>query len=221
MAARPRCQPAAEGRELEGLGEVAQGVAVRAQLVLEHRPARAGLDAGRPRHGVDLHHTVERRQVNRHGTGKPVTDVALHAPHHRRPGAVGHGGRARVGAPVQDIHHVGLVAGPGHDVGRVLEATLEGAHHVAVGLAVGVAGARLDVGRTDLGQRRRRRQPGRRQVERSQRRGGPGRHFRMPETRRDCRAQRRHLFRSEGLVLPSPSPPRPTPLAVPHPGAER
>ena len=64
VPARARRDPAAERGELERLREVAQGEPVRAELVLEHRPGCAGLDAGRARDGIDVEHAVERPQVD-------------------------------------------------------------------------------------------------------------------------------------------------------------
>ncbi len=54
-------QPAAEGREPEGLREVPQRQIVRAQLVLDHRSQRAGLDPGGPADPVDLEHRAHAR----------------------------------------------------------------------------------------------------------------------------------------------------------------
>ena len=51
--------PAAQGGELERLREVAQRQPVLAELVLERGPERAGLDPRRPRDVVDLEHPVE------------------------------------------------------------------------------------------------------------------------------------------------------------------
>ena len=59
VPAGPGGEPAAEGGELEGLREVAQGQAVRAQLVFQVRAEDAGLDAGGAAGRVDLEHAVE------------------------------------------------------------------------------------------------------------------------------------------------------------------
>ena len=77
--------PAAERRVLERLREVAQRQAVLAELRLERRAGRAGLDARRARDLVDLEHAVERAQVDRDravvagrptsGVTPPTTDV--------------------------------------------------------------------------------------------------------------------------------------------------
>ena len=66
VPAGPGRDPAAQGRVLEGLREVAQGQAVLAQLLLEPRPARPGLDPRRQRARVDFDHPVEPAQVHRH-----------------------------------------------------------------------------------------------------------------------------------------------------------
>jgi len=103
VAARAGGEPAAESRELEGLGEVAQCVAVGAQLVLQHRPARPGLDAGCTRDRVDLDDAVQARQVDRHRPRIVVADVALDAADHRGASAVRDGSGVGVGAPVEEV----------------------------------------------------------------------------------------------------------------------
>ena len=66
VPAGPGRDPAAEGRVLEGLREVAQGEAVLAQLLFQPRPGGPGLDPRRQRLRVDLQHPVEPAQVHRH-----------------------------------------------------------------------------------------------------------------------------------------------------------
>ena len=89
VAAGPGGDPAAEGRVLERLREVAQGEAVLAELVLEARPGRAGLDPGRLRDRVDLEHPVHPPQVDR-------DDAAVVLPHPRLD-AADHAGASAVG----------------------------------------------------------------------------------------------------------------------------
>src|SRR5204863_10087468 len=92
VAARPSSEPPAQGRELEGLREVSERVTVRPQLILEHRSPSPRLDPGRPRHGIDLEHAIQSRQINRDGAGERRAHVALDAAYYCRAGAVRHGG---------------------------------------------------------------------------------------------------------------------------------
>ena len=133
VAAGPGRDPAAEGRVLEGLREVAQGEAVLAQLLLQPRPGRAGLDPRRQRGRVDLEHPVEPAQVQRDDRPlaeprlDPADDAGAAAERdHRRPLGLG---------PAQHRLDLRLVAREGDQVRRVLELPPEAPHHVAVGLA--------------------------------------------------------------------------------------
>ena len=73
VAAGAGRDPAAEGRVLERLREVAQGEPVLAELLVERRAEHAGLDPRRARDRIDLEHPVERAEVDAHraGVGTP------------------------------------------------------------------------------------------------------------------------------------------------------
>ena len=163
VAAGAGGDPAAQRRVLERLRVVAQGQAVLAQPGLELRPGGAGLDAGGARDRVHLEHAVQRLEVDAHGG--VLGHAGLHAAHHAGAAAEGDRRGARVGAPGQQLLELALVARVGHHVGRVVEAAAKGAHHVAVGAAVAVQGALVGIAAADAGQRRRRRQPRRAQLE--------------------------------------------------------
>ena len=65
MTGGARGDPTAKRRELERLREVAQRQAVLAELCLQSRPERAGLDARGARDLVELEYTVQRAEVDR------------------------------------------------------------------------------------------------------------------------------------------------------------
>ena len=150
MPARPSDDPAAERAEPERLREVAQRVPARLELLLQRRTEHARLDACGARHLVDLEHTVEPVEGDRHA--RPAVVGRVDAPHHRRPAAV----RDRhvvVGvAPVERDLQLLLVARVGDDVGRVGEVEGEGADAVGEPGAVGVEGALVRARRAPLGE---------------------------------------------------------------------
>ena len=158
VAAGAGGDPAAERRELERLREVAQRQPVLAELVLELRARRAGLD----RAARETRSTSSTRssapQVDRH-RGRVALDRGSTPPTTLVPPPNGIAAAPADGAPVEQPRHVGLVARARDHVGRVVDLAAEGAHHVAVGPAVGVGGALVGVGRADLGQRRGRLEP--------------------------------------------------------------
>ena len=112
VAARAGGDPAAERREAERLGEVAQREPVRPQLVLERGAEHPGLDAGRTGGGVDLEHPVEAVERDRDRAVAALRRVD--PPDHRRPAPVGDGGVTGVVAPLER----GLAARPRHGGGR-------------------------------------------------------------------------------------------------------
>jgi hypothetical protein len=144
---------------------VTQRDAVRAQLVLERGAVHARLDARRSRCTVDVQHLIEVAQVDSDRAAVRVADVALHPAHHRRAAAVGNRGRTGLGAPVEDVRHLGLGARGGHGVGRVGVLAPQGAHHVPERLSVRVPGALGGVRRALRRQGGRGREPGLGQIE--------------------------------------------------------
>ena len=133
VTARARRDPAAEGRELKRLREVAERQAVLAQLRLEHRSARAGLDARRQRGTIDLEHAVDRRDVDRHHPREaPPVDARLDAADRARSPAERDHRRARAECPLEHRLELGLVPWAGHDVRRLVELAAERPDDVAV-----------------------------------------------------------------------------------------
>ena len=163
----PGRDPAAEGRVLERLREVAQGQPVLGELLVERRAEHPGLDPRRPRDRVDLEHPVERAEVDRHRARVVVADPRLDPADDAGAAAVGDRRGAGVGAPREHRLDLGLVARAGDEVGRVLEPAAKAADDVAVGLAERVRDALAAVVGDDLGQRGRRLQPRRGQLDRS------------------------------------------------------
>ena len=98
---RARGDPAAEGRELEGLRVEAHGQPVGAELLLQARARRAGADARRARDRVDLEHAVQRAEVERHGAVERARDARLDAADDARAAAVGDHGDVRVRRPLE------------------------------------------------------------------------------------------------------------------------
>ena len=198
--------PAAERRELERLREVPQRQPMLAELVLEPRARRPGLDARGPRHGIDLEHAVERAQVERDSTRVAVAHGRLDTANHARPAAVRDRGRARVRAPFEHGLALALVARERDHVRRVVEAAAEGAHDVAVGLAVGVRGALVQLGRADLGERGRRLEPRRRQLHVLERYRALDLGVAEAEVRADRGRGLEHMLVRRLLVLEAPAP---------------
>ena len=133
VAAGPGRDPAAEGRVLERLREVAEREAVLAELVLEARAGRPGLDPRRQRLGVDLEHAVEAAQVE--ADERPLAEATLDPADDAGPAAERDHRRALGLAPAHHDLDLRLVARPGDEVGRVLELAAKAAHEVDVGLA--------------------------------------------------------------------------------------
>ena len=139
VAAGARGDPAAERRELKRLREVAQRQPVLAELLLEPRAGRAGLDPRRSETGST---SSTRSSALRSIVTTPAKPLAARPPRRRRRRSC----RRRTGSPPRraDSAHssVGLDLGLGararDDVRRVVEAPAERAHDVAVGAAVGV-----------------------------------------------------------------------------------
>ena len=117
---------------------MAERQAVLGELLLQLRSGRAPLDAGGPRHRIDLEHTVHRLHVDGHHAVEALDPAGLETPDHARAPAEGDDRGIGALAPLEHGLELALVAGVRDGVGRVVEASAEGAHHVAVGLAVGV-----------------------------------------------------------------------------------
>ena len=113
VPARARRDPAAEGRELEGLRVEAHGQPVRAELLLQARARGAGADARRARDRVDLEHAVQRAEVERHGAVEARRDPRLDAADDARAAAVGDHGDVRVRRPLERGLHLRLVGAGG------------------------------------------------------------------------------------------------------------
>ena len=140
--------PAAQGGELEALGEVAQGVAVGTELRFQGRAENAGLDAGGAGSVVDFQHLVQVGQVDGYyGVGWRGFDAGDDG----AAAAVGDGDDVGVGAPVEDGYQLGFSAGVGDNVGRVGKVAVEAADAVAEAAAIGVGGAVVVVGGAELG----------------------------------------------------------------------
>jgi hypothetical protein len=141
---------------------VAQGQTVAAQLVLEGWAGGPRLDARRPRRAIHLEDTIEALQVD--GDRGPISG-RLHPAHHAGPAAERDRRGVRLLGPGEHPLELLLVGRMGHHVGWTVEASAEGAHHVAVGLPIGVRRALVRIGPTELGERGWRLQPRGRKLE--------------------------------------------------------
>ena len=101
MSARAGCDPAAQRRELERLGIMPQGIAVRFELGLKGRAVHTGLNAGRARGLINFQHFVEVAQIDGHAAGIGVARRRLNAACHARSSPKGNGCRTNLVAPVQ------------------------------------------------------------------------------------------------------------------------
>ena len=117
---------------------MAQRQAVLAQLLLEPRAGGARLDAGRLRQRVHVEHAIESLEIDRHDTRIRVADRRLYPADHARAAAERDGGGAGALAPVDERLQLRLAGRVRDHVGQVVEASAEGTHDVAIGLAVGV-----------------------------------------------------------------------------------
>ena len=130
VSARARRNPAAERRVLEALRVVAQGEAVRGELLLEVRPEGPRLDARRPRRRVHLEHPVHRAEVHRDRAVPRAPAGPLHAADDARPAAERHDGEPLALAPREHRRDLRLVAREGDHVGRAREVAAEGAREI-------------------------------------------------------------------------------------------
>ena len=208
VAAGAGRDPAAERRELERLREVAQRQPVLAELLLEPRAGRAGLDARRARDRVDLEHAVERAAGRSTTAPRSRPRPRLDAADDARAAAVRDRRRARrrrtSRAPPRPRPRR---AGSATTSGGWSKSPAERAHDVAVGLAVGVRGAVVALGRATSPRAR----PAAPAAARAARppRAGPAPRARRPEARaarRSPAAAASQLLARRLLVLVAPAP---------------
>lgn len=145
MTAGPGRQPAAQRGELEALREVSQRQSVGTQLVLQQGAEGPGLDPGGPPGRIDLQDPVHGGQVHGQHGAVGVAPV-LHAARHRRAAAERDDRDAVFAGPLQQVGDLAVVLGVGDEVGDAAGAAVQGADHVAVGLAHGVRGPHPGVG---------------------------------------------------------------------------
>src|SRR5713226_758527 len=149
MAARARRHPPTEGGELERLREMAQRVAVRAQLVFKRGTEYARLDSGRARSTVDFDHLVEIREVDRNAAAVVAICRRLDAADHARTAAVGRHCHLGAVAPFEDANHVLLVARKGDDVPWIRIMAAESADDIAKAAPVRMACAVIGAARAN------------------------------------------------------------------------
>ena len=142
--------PAAQRRELEALRIMAQGETVGAKLRLQSWPVGPGLDTRRAGHAVHFQHLVQCRKV--YGDDAVVALGRLEPGHGGAAPAVGYGGVAVGGAPVQHRRNFVLGSGMSHHVGWVGELEVVGADAVAEATPVGMHRAVVVAGGADGGQ---------------------------------------------------------------------
>ncbi len=142
MSAGAGRDPAAQARELEGLGEVTEGQAVGPELSLEVRAQDPGLDPRGPGGPIDFQYPAQMGEVDADGAGVVSIGLTrhLHSADDARTPAEGNGGDVAATAPIEQGGHIALAAGIGHPVRRVGEFAAERAHDVAVAGAVVMGG---------------------------------------------------------------------------------
>jgi hypothetical protein len=207
VAGRARGDPAAEGRVLERLREVAQGEAVLGELGLERGAGRAPLDAGRARDRVDLEHAVERAQVDRDRAVVRRADIRGDSADDGGASTERDRGDALGDAPLEHALQIALLARARDEVRGMVEASAKAADHIGVGLAEGMARARVCIVRAERPQR-----GGRDDARRSQlNRGRLDRLLdlpveRHPEMRRQRAGAGAHVGKRGLLILETPAP---------------
>src|ERR1700730_14294182 len=158
MAARSRCNPAAKRRKFKTLREVPQREAMRLELVFQGRTIGAGFDRCSARYGVHFDDFREIAQIE--GDGCLVLDAVnarLYAAADARAAAKRRQRSADGAGPVHHRGHLRLVARISHNVGRTIVIAKHCPDVIRIGLAVGVRGAIIAVGRAKAGKRGRRR----------------------------------------------------------------
>ncbi len=154
MAAGAGRDPAAEGRIFEALRKMPQGQPVRLELGFERRAEGAALDARGARAAVDLDHPAKMPQIEGDrrlvaGAVDPRLDAADDA------GAAAERDHRRLGAarPIDDRGDLGFAARIGDDIGRGVVVAEQAAHVVGKGLAIGMGGAVVRLGRAEARER--------------------------------------------------------------------
>ena len=196
VPARARGDPAAERRELERLRVEAQRQPVRAELLLEPRAGRAGLDPRGARDAVDLEHAIQPPQVDRDDARVPRAQAAVDAADHARAAAERHDRDVALAAPVEHRAQL-LLRAPGWRRRRAGAGTRPRSPRTTsmYERPARVRGARPRVARV------RRLQPRRRQLDR--RPAAPAPPAREPKPR--CSASRGRARRAARPRSPSPS----------------
>ena len=141
---------------------------VRAQLFLDPRPERPGLDACGAADPVDLEHRAHDGDVQR---DRRFVEARLDTADHRAATAVRNDRNPLARTPIEHVNHVLFAARSSDQVGDVVEVALQVACDVTKRLAARVPGPINGVGRAEPGQRRRRGDSGGRQPERGRVRG--------------------------------------------------
>ena len=100
MPTRTGGDPAAQSRELERLGIMPQGIAVRLELGLQGRAVHAGLNAGRARGFINFQHFIEVAQINGNAPRVGVPRRRLDAAGYARSPAKRNSGSTHFVAPV-------------------------------------------------------------------------------------------------------------------------
>ena len=150
LAAGPGGGEAADGGELEGLREVAEGQAVLGEQRLGLGAAQAGLEGGGHRRRVDGEQPLHPDQVEAEQAGVPLAPRGQ-AAGHRRAAAERDDGEVVLDGVRQDGGDVVVAAGPDHRVGGVGQVAGAGAEQVGGGLAAGAQPPGLVVGEHVLG----------------------------------------------------------------------
>ena len=221
MAAAAGRDPAAERRIFEALRVVAQGQAVRPELVLQMRPVHARLDARGARGAVDLQHPVHGAHVYGDRGLEAAADIGMHPAHHGGAAAEGNGRRALVRAPVEQRRHLVLVARAGHQVRRAGEVAVHDADLLVEGPPEGVHQALPLVVRADGRERGRGREARRGDLDLVHGRERPGLEPVHAEDRGIIRLEGLHLLVGKALadLAPPPElPPRHSPVSLPRAG---
>jgi hypothetical protein len=134
-------------------------------LVLEPRAWRPGLNPGGPRLLVDLQHSVEAPEVDRDGASVVLANPRLDAAGDAGPAPEGDRRRTVVLAKGEHRLDVGFIGRMRDEVWWMRKLAPEAAHDVAVGLAESVREAVVALVAEDRGQRIRRLQARRRELD--------------------------------------------------------
>ena len=158
MAARPGRDPAAQGRVLEALREMAQAQRVRLKLRLERRTKDPGFDARGTRGAVYFQHPVEVPQIE--GDRRPTRAAVEPRLNTADDTAAAERNECRLRAsrPIDRRRHLDLVSGVDYDIGSVIVVADETARIVRKRFAVGMEDPVVSLARAARRQGRRRNQ---------------------------------------------------------------